>query len=118
MPGSCYLSTVLYGPFFKVQFCSTLFNSNIKVIHFPMNNQHIELCVGAGHYSDKIVFKQNHHIIKMIKYANMSINIPKNYNVNQIIFIGQVPLQRADMTGITMATHLVVADVSLSANPY
>lgn len=32
-----------------------------------MNNQHIELCVGAGHYSDKIVFKQNRHIIKMLK---------------------------------------------------
>lgn len=32
-----------------------------------MNNQHIELCVGAGGYSDKIVFEQNRHIIKMIK---------------------------------------------------
>lgn len=55
----------------------------------------------------------------------MSINIAKNnvnlimfYNVNRIIFIGQVLLQTADMMGITMATRLVVADVSLSANPY
>lgn len=69
MPCLCYPSTVLYGSFtpFKVQFCSTLFNSNIKVINFPMNNQRIELCVGAGGYSDKIVFEQNRHIIKMIK---------------------------------------------------
>lgn len=69
MPCSCYLSTLLYGAFtpFKVQFCPTLFNSNIKVIHFQMNNQYIELCVGGGGYSDKIVFEQNRHIIKMIK---------------------------------------------------
>lgn len=69
MSCSCYLSTVLYGSFtpFKVQFCLTLFNRNTKVIPFQMNNQHIELCVGAGGYSDKIVFEQNRHIIKMIK---------------------------------------------------
>lgn len=62
------LFTVLYGFFalFKVQPCSTLFNSNIKVIHFQMNNQHIELCVGAGGYSDKLVFEQHRHIIRMI----------------------------------------------------
>lgn len=62
----------------------------------------------------------------MCSYANMSINIPKKYNVdlilfyyvNWIIFIVQVLLQTADMIGITMATRLVVADVSLSANPY
>lgn len=69
MPCSCCLFTVLYGSFtlFKVQLCSTLFNSNIKVINFQMNNQHIELCVGAGGYSDKLVFEQNRYIIRVIK---------------------------------------------------